>query len=220
MFSSTEENYLKAIYHLSQENEKEETATNAIAASLDIKPATVTTMLGRLKDKQLVNYEKYGKVTLTQEGKHTALQTIRRHRLWELFLVEKLGFGWDKVHAVAEHLEHIPSEELIERLDAFLGHPAFDPHGHPIPDSSGYMNDSGTIRLSQVAPGVVCAITSVTDDNTELLQYLKKVGLVPGVQLWVNEVVSYDNSMLLQSEAFALTISQKVAEHLVVRVVS
>src|SRR5437868_332834 len=135
MNTFTEENYLKAIYHLSLQSES--VSTNQIAASLNTKAASVTDMLKKLADKKLINYARYQGVTLTVEGERVALSIIRRHRLWEYFLVEKLSFKWDEVHDVAEELEHISSKELIDRLDDFMGNPKYDPHGDPIPDCNG-----------------------------------------------------------------------------------
>src|SRR5580693_6558937 len=135
MNTFTEENYLKAIYHLSLQSES--VSTNQIAASLNTKAASVTDMLKKLADKELINYTKYQGVTLTPQGEKIAVSIIRKHRLWEYFLVEKLNFKWDEVHDVAEELEHISSKELADRLDQFMGYPKYDPHGDPIPDSNG-----------------------------------------------------------------------------------
>src|SRR3984885_5178673 len=135
MNTFTEENYLKAIYHLSHESGS--VSTNQIAAALNTKAASVTDMLKKLADKALINYEKYQGVTLTSAGQKIALHIIRKHRLWEYFLVEKLNFKWDEVHEMAEEMEHISSVELIDRLDKFMDYPKHDPHGDPIPDSDG-----------------------------------------------------------------------------------
>jgi DtxR family transcriptional regulator, Mn-dependent transcriptional regulator len=152
MLTYTEENYLKAIYHLSDHG-KSEVSTNAISDSLKTKPASVSDMLRKLSDKNVINYIKYQGVTLTAKGKKEALQIIRKHRLWEVFLVEKLKFNWDEVHEIAEQLEHIQSKLLIKRLDEFLGFPQHDPHGDPIPNEDGEMTPKKQVSLSEVRVG-------------------------------------------------------------------
>ena len=134
LLTYTEENYLKTLLKLTLESKRAEAGTNELATHLMVKPATVSDMLKKLKEKQLVDYEKYGKITLTDEGKKIGIEIIRRHRLWETFLYEKLEFTWDEVHEVAEQLEHIHSAKLVDKLDKFLNYPAFDPHGDPIPN--------------------------------------------------------------------------------------
>jgi len=136
MYSLAEENYLKNIYHLEQESETG-VSTNAIAERMETKPSSVTDMVQKLADKKMLSYKKYKGTTLTSDGKKIAAGVIRKHRLWEVFLVEKLNFHWDEVHEIAEQLEHIHSEELVVRLDKYLGNPDFDPHGDPIPDMDG-----------------------------------------------------------------------------------
>jgi Mn-dependent transcriptional regulator len=147
--SITEENYIKAIFHLSEKSEQS-VATNDIAAQVNATAASVSDMLKKLKQKKLITYEKYYGVKLTVEGQKQALAIVRKHRLWEVFLVDKLGYSWDEIHDLAEQLEHIRSEELIERLDKFLGNPKFDPHGDPIPDSSGKIQTVKHVLLSEV----------------------------------------------------------------------
>ncbi|MGB5928452.1 MAG: metal-dependent transcriptional regulator, partial [Cyclobacteriaceae bacterium] len=152
MPSLAEENYLKAIYHLSTEDEGN-VSTNAISETLNTKPASVSDMLRKLSGKELVSYRKYQGVSLTPSGRKVALQVIRKHRLWEVFLVDKLNFNWDEVHDVAEQLEHIQSPLLIHQLDEFLGHPAYDPHGDPIPDENGGFPEKEQSPLSELTVG-------------------------------------------------------------------
>lgn len=151
-FTTTEENYIKAIYHLQQETGN--VSTNELAAELSTKPASITDMLKKLTVKKLLRYERYKGVRLSNEGEKLALAIVRKHRLWEYFLVNTLEFGWDEVHEVAEELEHISSKKLVEQLDLFLGYPKFDPHGDPIPDSQGRMVMQQQINLIDLAPDI------------------------------------------------------------------
>src|SRR5579862_284503 len=175
MNTFTEENYLKAIYHLSIKEES--VSTNQIAASLSTKAASVTDMLKKLSEKELINYTKYQGVTLTPVGEKVALSIIRKHRLWEYFLVEKLNFKWDEVHDVAEELEHISSKELVDRLDEFMGHPKYDPHGDPIPDSNGQFKSHELKPVSALLINENGIISGVRDHSTAFLQYLEKMQL-------------------------------------------
>lgn len=179
MNSFTEENYLKAIFKLLEKGGKT-VSTTAIADRMNTKAATVTDMLKRLAEKKLINYQKYQGVTLTDKGKAIAVSIIRKHRLWEVFLVEKLHFKWDEVHDIAEQMEHINSDELVNRLDGFLNHPKFDPHGDPIPDAKGVFNRKKSLLLAEIAVGETCVMTGVVDHSTSFLQYLDKVGLSIG----------------------------------------
>src|ERR1700709_2389448 len=172
MNTFTEENYLKAIYHLSLQSTS--VSTNQIAASLNTKAASVTDMLKKLADKELINYTKYNGVTLTAPGEKIAVSIIRKHRLWEYFLVEKLNFKWDEVHDVAEEQEHIASKELIDRLDSFMGHPKYDPHGDPIPDSNGQFKTHELKPVALLAVNETGIISGVRDHTTSFLQYLEK----------------------------------------------
>ena len=194
MISFTEENYLKAIYHLSQGGTRT-VMTNELAEAMQTKAASVTDMIKKLSAKSLIQYQRYYGVQITPEGKHQALQIVRKHRLWETFLVEKLGFSWDEVHAVAEQLEHIQSPQLINKLDAFLGHPKADPHGDPIPDQHGKVKSQSLISLDQAAIGKRVTIASVRDSDTELLKFLDKIGARPGKVIQVVRRESFDKSM-------------------------
>jgi DtxR family Mn-dependent transcriptional regulator len=217
MLSYTEENYLKAIYHLCEGSAEGQTATNSIAAYVRLKPATVTDMLRKLKTKKLINYKPYGKVQLTAEGRKKALLVIRKHRLWEVFLYEKLEFTWDEVHEVAEQLEHIQSSKLIDKIDEFLDHPQYDPHGDPIPDADGKLKPASRKALSDVVVGQSCKIVAVKDSSALFLQHLMQLGLTLSSKIKVLERMNYDHSMVIQHEkGKQVTVSEKLAENLFV----
>ena len=195
MPSQTEENYLKAIYKLAEAApDATGVSTNRIAAALDTRAASVTDMLRRLADKGLLAYERYRGVQLTPEGQRLALLTIRKHRLWEVFLVQQLGFNWDEVHEVAEELEHVQSPLLMRRLDAFLGHPALDPHGDPIPAEDGAMRRPAHRLLADLVVGERGTLAAVKNTTAPFLQYLDKVGLQLGAMVEVLDKVAFDNS--------------------------
>jgi DtxR family Mn-dependent transcriptional regulator len=179
MLTYSEENYLKAIYKL-QEKGSVKINTNSIASLLETKAASVTDMLQKLAEKKLVNYERYQGVSLTASGKKAAITVIRKHRLWELFLVSKLGFNWDEVHEIAEQLEHIQSEQLVKKLYAFLGKPKYDPHGDPIPDENGNFHSKNTFPLSTAEKNEKLVISGVIDHRTDFLQYLDRNNLSLG----------------------------------------
>ena len=216
MHSFTEENYLKTIYNLAN-RQAGEVSTNALAEMTATKAASVTDMLRKLADKQLIHYKKYQGVRLTDKGERVALQIIRRHRLWEVFLVEKLGFGWDAVHAIAEELEHIRSEELVTRLDTFLGYPQFDPHGDPIPTPAGQMPQMGYRKLSEVGAGEEARLMAVLEHSTEFLQHLDHSKLTLGCAVTVVDVNAFDKSVLVQIESGrTVFVSHEVAKNLLV----
>lgn len=217
LHSSTEENYIKAIYKLCQTSPAGAN-TKAIADALQLKPATVTDMLNRLGEKGLVDYTRYYGVTMSEKGKRTALNIIRRHRLWEVFLVNKLNFKWDEVHDIAEELEHVSSEELIDRLDKYLGFPKADPHGDPIPDNKGKVTAEKTIALSQLAIKESGTITGVSEHSASFLRFLEKTGLTPGNTITVVEKHEFDHSMdLLINHKKELHISYDVAKNILVK---
>jgi len=199
MLSYTEENYLKAIFQL-QEDEKGKISTNSIAERLTTTPATVSDMLQKLAAKKMVNYMKYYGVSLTAVGKKKAINVVRKHRLWELFLFEKLGFDWGEVHEIAEQLEHIQSDLLVQKLYDFLDKPKTDPHGDPIPDEHGIFPDLKTIPLAEVDVQKDAVIIGVTDHRPDFLQYLQKIGLNIGKRLNILEVISFDKSMDISIE--------------------
>ncbi|MBW4889915.1 metal-dependent transcriptional regulator [Mucilaginibacter sp. HMF5004] len=217
MNSYTEENYLKSIYHLSVPTD-ESVSTNSIAASVNTKAASVTDMLKKLADKKLINYTKYQGVSLTEEGKAIAINIVRKHRLWEFFLVEKLHFKWDEVHELAEELEHITSVELIDRLDKFLGNPKYDPHGDPIPDSTGCIKKDELIPISTLQPGQSAIIMGVREHAPVFLQYLEKMNLTIGKQIKPIEVIAFDHSVLLSVNNNTVSISRDVAKNILVTI--
>jgi DtxR family Mn-dependent transcriptional regulator len=210
--SESEENYLKAIYHLSGKEEKP-IATNSLAERLNMRAPSVTDMIKKLSEKGLTEYKKYYGVKLTNAGKEKALKVIRKHRLWEYFLVEKLGFSWSEVHEIAEQLEHINSIELIDRLDDFLDNPAFDPHGDPIPDKNGVMQAKKSILLSKLKENDSAVVTGVNNSSSEFLEYLDNLGVGIGTKLLLKKVFEYDNSMelLLDKSNKHIVISGKTA---------
>lgn len=216
MLSFTEENYLKAIYRLSEGGSKA-VLTNAIAETLNTKAASVTDMVKKLSNKNLISYERYYGVKITRQGKSAALMVVRKHRLWETFLVEKLNFSWDEVHEVAEQLEHIQSNLLIEKLDSFLGHPSVDPHGHPIPDKNGRIKELKYIPLSQVEPKRKAYIRSVTNGSPSFLQYLSKIGVYIGAAVTVQEKIEFDGSLEITLDGKKkVFVSRDAAENLMV----
>lgn len=217
ILSSAEENYLKALYHLSLESSgKSGVGTNELAAYLVLKPATVNDMLKKLRDKKLVNYEKYGKIKLTAAAIKLALGVIRRHRLWETFLYEKLEFTWDEVHEVAEQLEHIRSDKLIEKLDKFLNYPRFDPHGDAIPNAKGEMEQVQRRTLAETVPGEVCRIVAVRDGSATFLQYVMKVGLGLSSSIRIISRQDFDGSIEIEVKRKRSVVSQKFAENVFV----
>lgn len=214
MLSHAEENYLKAIFKIS-EKEGKSASTNAIASEMQTTAASVTDMLRRLAEKNLIDYAKYRGVQLTEEGGRVATALIRKHRLWEVFLMEKLGFAWDEVHELAEQLEHVQGNTLVERLDVFLGHPRFDPHGDPIPDAQGRWAFRPQVLLSQMKPGDAGTVTGVNDHSAAFLQYLDQLGIALGVRLELLERIPFDQSVRIRTpEGAERTLSEKVGQNL------
>jgi len=215
--SFTEENYLKAIYYLQQASVSKEVSVNDIAEKMSTRPATVTDMLRKLSDKKLIHYEKYKKTQLSKIGTGLALQIVRKHRLWEVFLHEKLRFSWDEVHEVAEELEHIRSAKLIERLDEFLEYPRFDPHGDPIPNAAGEVRPASNTTLSQSEAGKKLKLVAVRDTSSAFLQHLERFGLYIGVGLQVSEFLPFDRSVMVSiDKAPPVMLSDKIAGNLLV----
>ncbi|TCC95564.1 metal-dependent transcriptional regulator [Pedobacter hiemivivus] len=219
MLSYTEENYLKALLMLSFQNEeKPEVGTNDMAAYLGVKPATATDMLKKLKEKELVLYEKYGKILLSDLGRKKATAILRKHRLWETFLYKKLDFSWDEVHEVAEQLEHIQSEKLVNKLEEYLDFPEFDPHGDPIPKANGDIPSIDKTLLSAVTIGEACKVVAVKDTSALFLQYLEKLKITIGTKIKVTEVIDFDGSLNIQIEnAATRSVSMKFADSLFVK---
>ena len=214
-FTTSEENYIKSIFHLQQETGL--VNTNSLAAEMQTRPASVTDMLKKLKGKKLLQYEKYKGFKLNEAGKKAALDVVRKHRLWEFFLVEKLKFDWDKVHPIAEELEHISSEELIQRLDNFLGNPSFDPHGDPIPDKHGRIPVIKQQSLSDIPFKKNATVSSVSNQTAQMLDMLKHYNIAIGTQLMVLKKFDFDGSLEIKvSKQSACIISEQVAKNVFV----
>ena len=217
MITLTEENYIKAIYHLGKYGVNN-VSTNAIAKEMETKASSVTDMVKKLSEKGYANYKKYQGVTLTEEGKEIAVNIVRKHRLWEVFLVEKLNFSWDEVHEVAEQLEHIKSKKLISQLDSFLEFPTHDPHGDPIPDKTGKINKIDKILLSETEIGDQCICVGVQDSSSDFLKYLDKNKIALGTMLVVSHREPFDNSITIKIQGKELIISNMIANNLFVKV--
>lgn len=213
MFTLAEENYLKALFHLGNDN-KEGISTNAIAEKMNTRPSSATDMIQKLAEKKVVSYQKYKGSFLTKKGKSIAANVIRKHRLWEVFLVEKLNFQWDEVHVIAEQLEHIKSDELIKRLDAYLDHPDFDPHGDPIPDINGNIKPTEKKILSELEKNQRGICVGVKESSSQFLQYLdtRKIGI--GTTIKVIDKEDFDESMTIQIGKNQLHITNKIANNL------
>lgn len=216
MFSLSEENYLKAIFHL-ERSYPTGVSTNALAEEMEAKASSVTDMLKKLSEKDLVKYRKYQGVKLSSLGRDTAVEVIRKHRLWEVFLVEKLNFAWDEVHDVAEQLEHIKSDKLINELDRFLEFPTRDPHGDPIPDAEGNFAESNKILLSAVEPGEEGLCIGVKDSSADFLRFLDKNEIALGQKIKVLEKEDFDLSLLVEIGERELQLSSRIAGNLYVK---
>lgn len=214
----SEENYLKTIYHIAASSGAE-VSTNAIAEKMETKASSVTDMLKKLAEKELISYQKYKGVSLTAKGNHKAKMIVRKHRLWEVFLVDKLQFSWDEVHDIAEELEHIKSEKLINKLDDFLGNPTEDPHGDPIPDASGKIIKMEKLLLSELKQDQTGICVGVKDSSTEFLKYLDKNRIALGVTIQVNSIEEFDLSLNVNVNGNDLLISNKIAGNIFVKTV-
>jgi len=215
-YSASKENHLKAIFHL--QNEHGIVTTSALAAALQTRPASVTDMLKKLKEQKLLLYERYKGFRLNNEGKKAAVQVIRKHRLWEYFLVKKLQFGWDEVHEIAEELEHISSRKLVDRLDAFLGHPDTDPHGDPIPDSQGRFLQRRQISLSELPVNKPAQVSAIASQTTEMLELLQHMQIRLGTRLLISRKFPFDNSLEVKIRNRApVTLSAQVAKNVLVK---
>ncbi len=212
MLTTTEENYIKALLRISSEGDGE-AGTNQLAARLDVRPATVTDMVKKLRDKSLVDYQRYGKIRLTDKGRIKATEIVRKHRLWETFLYDKLDFSWDEVHEVAEQLEHIQSDKLIEQLDKFLGYPLFDPHGDSIPKANEDFKHEVRTSLSDGEVGKTYTIIAVKDNSPHFLQYATRLGLTINSKIKIIEHIGFDKSLSISLNSKTINISQKVAEN-------
>lgn len=218
MYSQSEENYLKAIYKLSEKN-KGVVNTNAIAEVIQTKAASVTDMIRKLSDKKLLKYEKYKGVILTDKGWKVAVSIVRKHRLWEVFLHEKLKFGWDEVHEIAEQLEHIDSTLLVDKLDEYLGFPSVDPHGDVIPGKDGEVKKNNLDKLSTMKKGDKLIMSGVVDHTPLFLQYLDKSGISLGVTIEIIDVNAYDESLSIKinNHKSHFQVSKDVARNLLVK---
>ncbi|MDZ7877857.1 MAG: metal-dependent transcriptional regulator [Saprospiraceae bacterium] len=218
MISQAEENYLKAIFKIS-ERESKAANTNAVAAELKTTAASVTDMLRKLAEKELIHYEKYRGVTLTTEGVREATFLIRKHRLWEVFLCERLGYTWDECHDLAEQLEHIQSDDLIDRLDEFLGKPKFDPHGDPIPDFEGNITERQQRLLSALVVGEKGIVVGVDEHSPAFLQHLNRIGVVLGVKIEVLEIFEFDGSVRLRlNNGGEIVVSDRVSNGIFLKI--
>ena len=216
MQTFSEENYLKIVYNLDKQGLKKITPT-AIAEALNNNPASVVDMIKKLVDKKLLQYEKTKGVKLTEKGKNIAIQIVRKHRLWEVFLAEKLGYGWDEVHDMAEQLEHVQHAELADKLDKFLGFPSYDPHGDPIPKANGETAVTYKTLLAEVAAGKSCKVVAVKDTSPSFLQYLKKLDIGIGTKITLIEKIPFDNSIIIMiGKSTKTTVSKVFAENLLV----
>lgn len=214
-YSTSEENYIKAIFHLQQSDGN--VTTNELANELKTKPASVTDMMKKLKTKKLLNYQPYQGFRLTSDGNKVALGIIRRHRLWEYFLAEKLKFTWDEVHEVAEDLEHVTNKKLIDKLDEFLGFPRVDPHGDPIPDANGKIEISKKICLTELPLNTPAIVSSVSDQSSEILELLEHKKIAIGTKLEVKRKFDFDNSMEIKiRQQPPFTISKQLSENIFV----
>lgn len=208
------EDYLKAIYSIEQRGEA--AGTNEIAAKLSIAAASVSGMIRRLADQGLVSYERYRGVRLTDAGRHAALRTIRRHRVIEAYLARALGYAWDRVHEEAERLEHAVSDELVDRMAAAIGEPLTDPHGDPIPTRDGVIDETRHERLSDLAAGQRSRVKRVSDDDGELLRYLAKIGIRPGVQVTLTERAPFDGPLTLRIGRSSVQVGPALASRVLV----
>jgi DtxR family Mn-dependent transcriptional regulator len=214
-FSASEENYIKSIYRLQGETAK--VNTNSLAGHLNMRAASVTDMLKRLQTKKLLEYKKYHGFRLNESGNKEALKIIRRHRLWEFFLVTRLGMDWDKVHAIAEELEHVSSSDLIKRLDNFLGQPKIDPHGDPIPDANGKMPVLSQVSLDNFQLKKTGIVSSVGSQTQQMMDMLNHYGIHIGSQIKVLKAFAFDGSLQIKiSKQAACIISEQAAQNIFV----
>ena len=213
MFTQSEENYLKAIFQLQEETEGG-ISTSSLSEKLETKAASVTEMLKRLSDKALVDYQKYYGVQLTESGRKQALLIVRKHRLWEYFLVERLNFNWDEVHEVAEQLEHIKSPKLVEELDSFLGRPEYDPHGDPIPDKNGNLPKSATKKLSQLKLGERGICKGFNDNSSAFLQFLDKQSIGLHTPIEILHIEQFDASMTVLVDKKEVLLSKTATDNI------
>ncbi|AXT63321.1 metal-dependent transcriptional regulator [Aquimarina sp. AD10] len=215
--TKSEEDYLKALFQLLVEDDSEKVGNNLLADYLNVSPASTNNMVKKLKTKNYVVSEKYGKLDLTEQGKSIAVRLIRKHRLWETFLCKYLNFSWDEVHEVAEQLEHIKSSKLIDELDRFMDFPEKDPHGEIIPNANGEYAVLPKIMLSSLAEGEVCKLIAVDDGSVNFLKYVSEIGLALSSEIKVIEVREFDNSIRIQFNDTIETVTRKFADNVFVK---
>ena len=220
MLTTSEENYLKTIYNLSDSG-KNQVSTNSISKFLKTKPSSVTDMIKKLSAKKLLYHKRYKGTNISSNGKKLAVQIIRKHRLWEVFLYEKLKFKWDEVHKIAEELEHITNDKLIEKLDKYLKYPKVDPHGDPIPNKNGEIDIKPKIKLSKLSIKEKCIVSNVNDEDDNLLEYLNKIKIHIGSKIKVFDVIDFDKSLEIEIDSTnKVFISNTVAENILVAKIS
>tara|TARA_B100000902_G_scaffold398894_1_gene467412 strand:+ start:1349 stop:2005 length:657 start_codon:yes stop_codon:yes gene_type:complete len=217
MITRSEENYLKTIFSVYMQTQSN-VSTNEIAKFLDTSPASVTEMIKKLQEKNLVVYEKYNGVMLSDDGKNKAISIIRKHRLWETFLVKKLDFSWSEVHDVAEQLEHIKSEKLTDKLDHLLNYPKYDPHGDPIPSKKGVFKFQERISIFEMDINEEGVIMGVSLDNRDFLDYLTKLKISIGTKVKVIEQIKFDQSMKIKFDSKIEHISKEIAENILIKI--
>lgn len=215
MHSETIENYLKTIYHLSGGNANM-VNNKQLSDKLNVIPATVTEAVKKLHELKLVIYEKSYGTRLTAYGSKTAINIVRRHRIWETYLAKELGFGWDEVHEIAEELEHIKNDKLIKKLSEKLGNPIFDPHGDPIPDEKGKIHKSNFIKLSEAKIKTNCKVMGVTDHSTAFLKYLERHQLIIGANISVKTIEEFDNSIVIICQKKEISVSSKASDCIII----
>lgn len=212
----SEENYLKTLFKLESRKERKVNNT-ALAKALNLNPATVLEMVRKLAERKFVQLKPDKSIQLTEKGKNKALLTIRKHRLWEVFLVDKMNYKWNEVHELAEQLEHIESDDLVDRLDGFLGNPPFDPHGDPIPDKTGKIKNNLSVPLSGCATGKNYTVINLIDTSDAFLQFLGKLNIIPGLKIKLLEKLEYDNSFSVEVQKKIVQLSEKVARNILVK---
>ncbi len=215
--TKSEEDYLKALFQLIIDDNSTKVGNNQLADYLKVSPASTNNMVKKLKTKNYVVSEKYGKLDLTEEGKSIAVRLIRKHRLWETFLCNYLNFTWDEVHDVAEQLEHIKSQKLINELDRFMDFPKKDPHGELIPNAKGEYSVLPKVTLSSLVEGDMCQLVAVNDGSVNFLKYVSEIGLALSSEIKILEVREFDKSIRIQFNTVVETVTRKFADNVFVK---
>ncbi len=217
--TKSEEDYLKALFQLLIEDNSTKVGNNQLADYLKVSPASTNNMIKKLKAKKYVVSEKYGKLELTEDGQSIAVRLIRKHRLWETFLYNYLNFSWDEVHEVAEQLEHIKSQKLINELDRFMECPTTDPHGEIIPNANGEYSIVPKITLSSLKEGDVCQLISVNDGSVQFLKYVSEIGLALSSEIKIMEIRDFDKSIKIKFNEAEETVTRKFADNVFVKII-